>query len=105
MIELKDIDDFNDLIKSNTYVVVDFYTPSCPPCKAIAPYLEELSELYPIIEFSKVNCHGQGGDIASEFKIGAVPTFVFFSNGKKVHTVYGGDREELHSAIKQKFQV
>lgn len=105
MLEITDMDDMVNLIDRNTYVVVDFYTPSCPPCKAIAPYLDELAEMYPVISFAKVNCHGDGGEIASKYSVGAVPTFIFFHNGKKIHTVYGGDRVELHDAIKQKFST
>ena len=103
MNELKDIDELSELLHQNTYVILDFYTPTCPPCKAIAPYIDELAEEYPVISFAKVNCHGKGGEIAQEYKIGAVPTFIFFSNGKKIHTVYGGDRDELLQAIKEKF--
>ena len=103
MLELTDVDQLKDLISRNSYVVIDFYTPTCPPCKAIAPYFQELSQTYPLISFAKVNCHGDGGDIASEYAIGAVPTFIFFVNSKKVHTVHGGDRKELLSAIENKF--
>jgi thioredoxin 1 len=103
MLELKDIDELSDLLHQNTYVLLDFYTPTCPPCKAIAPYLDELAEEYSAVSFAKVNCHGEGGDIAHEYKIGAVPTFIFFASGKKIHTVHGGDRKELLQAIKEKF--
>jgi thiol-disulfide isomerase/thioredoxin len=103
MHEIRDIDELSDLLHQNSHVILDFYTPTCPPCKAIAPYLDELAEEYPLISFAKVNCHGEGGDVAHEYKIGAVPTFILFANGKKVHTVYGGDRKELLEAIKENF--
>ncbi|MBT3273469.1 MAG: thioredoxin-disulfide reductase, partial [Spirochaetales bacterium] len=39
-------DDFeNDVLKKGV-AVVDFYSTECPPCEALAPKFEGLSELY-----------------------------------------------------------
>jgi thioredoxin 1 len=102
MIDITELDQLNSLLQKNTYVLVDFYTPSCPPCQSIAPYLEELADQYPLVSFVKVNCN-TSVDIPQAYDIGAVPTFLLFTNGKKAAVKYGSNKEELLAAIKENF--
>ena len=40
------VEDFNDLIKTDKIVLVDYYANWCAPCKIMEPYLDELSLEY-----------------------------------------------------------
>jgi len=72
------------LLSSTSNVVVDFYADWCPPCRAIAPVFSRLADEHSTkgrLAFAKVNVdHVQ--DVAKEFGVTAMPTFLFFQNGK-----------------------
>jgi len=94
--------EFDKLLSSNTFVVVDFYKEDCPPCRNIAHYYNTLPALNPTITFAKIDCD-QNRELCSIYKISAVPTFLFFNSGKKIHAVYGGNRNDLGEAIEKFF--
>lgn len=82
-------------------VMVDYYATWCGPCRAIAPFYEELAATYAgKMIFLKVDCGGRGpGAINQDVKrfaqIQAFPTFHVYKSGEKVGEVRGGRREEL----------
>nr|CEG05151.1 unnamed protein product [Fusarium clavum]CEG05890.1 unnamed protein product [Fusarium clavum] len=90
-------DELQTLLSSTTYVVVDFFADWCPPCKIIAPVYESLATKHSVdnvLAFAKVNVdHVQ--DAARQYGITAMPTFLFFKDGKQV-TVNG--RAEIKGA-------
>lgn len=76
--------EFDALLKSTTNVVVDFYADWCPPCRAIAPVFSKLADKYAIpghLAFAKINVD-HVNDVAGRYGVSAMPTFVFFENGK-----------------------
>ncbi|KAI1299417.1 thioredoxin-like protein [Xylaria venustula] len=79
-------DELTALFSSSTYVAVDFYADWCPPCKAIAPIYEKLATQHAVdgvLSFAKVNVdHVQ--DAASTHGVTAMPTFMFFKEGRQV---------------------
>ena len=92
--------EFNEFIKKNEKVMIDFYTTWCGPCKTISPYFEELSKLYPNIEFAKVNCD-ENLEICQEYEISSLPTFISIQNGKIVTRVTGSNKENLKNIVSQ----
>lgn len=86
------------LINSSKPVAIDFYATWCGPCRMISPRFEALSEKFPSITFVKVDVD-QAGEIAQNMQISAMPTFVFFKDGKKVTTVVGADPTQLEAAL------
>lgn len=67
--------DFEDLITSNDFVIIDFWAPWCGPCKSFAPVYEELSEKYPDIVFAKVDTEAEQ-ELAGSFNIRSIPTLM-----------------------------
>ena len=77
---------FQTLLSTTQYVVVDFYADWCGPCKAIAPKYIELAKQHTIpnyLAFAKVNVDNVQA-LAQEYGVTAMPTFLFFKDGKKV---------------------
>ncbi|CAJ2507380.1 Uu.00g085660.m01.CDS01 [Anthostomella pinea] len=74
------------LFRSTTYVAVDFFADWCGPCKVIAPQYQALADKHAIpgvLAFAKVNVdHAQ--DAARTYGVSAMPTFMFFKEGKQV---------------------
>lgn len=73
---------FNELLNSSKYVVVDFWGKRCPPCEAMEPVIKKLAKEYEgKILFLKVNA-GANPDLSERFKVRSVPAFLFFENGR-----------------------
>merc|ERR1711931_185363 len=71
-------------------IVIDFFAVWCGPCKMIAPKLEEMSKSMDDVVFLKVDVD-ECEDLAAEFQISAMPTFVFWKNKQRVDTVTGAN--------------
>jgi thioredoxin 1 len=73
---------FQDEVKNHAgRVLIDFYTPTCPPCRAMAPTLEQIAtEQQENLKVVKIDASTEG-ELATEFGIRAVPTFVLISDG------------------------
>ncbi len=70
-------------------VLIDFYTPTCPPCRAFAPTLEAIAaEQGDKLKVVKIDASEEGG-LASEFGITAVPTFVLLNGGARKAQITG----------------
>jgi thioredoxin 1 len=78
-----------EIKQSELPVVLDAYAPWCGPCKAMAPIFEEIEkELGSSYKFAKMNVD-DARDIAIEFQILTLPTFLFIKNGEVVDRVMG----------------
>ena len=75
---------FNDIINSDSPVLVDFYSDWCGPCKMIAPVLKQLAvEVKESAKIIKVDVD-KNPQAAIRFGIKGVPTLILFKNGKQV---------------------
>ena len=78
--------DLQSLFSSTTYVAVDFFADWCPPCRQIAPIFAQLADKHAVpgqLAFAKVNVDHVGG-VAAQYRVSAMPTFLFFKEGKQV---------------------
>ncbi len=75
--------------QSSLPVLVDFYSPTCGPCRMIAPVIATLAETYAgrLLVF-KIDTSSQQMS-ASRFQIRGVPTLLFFKNGAMVDQLVG----------------
>ena len=79
----------NEVIQSNQPVLVDFWATWCPPCKAIAPAIEELAGEYDgRAKVAKLDVDDNPAT-AARFNVRSIPTLLFFQNGKVVDQIVG----------------
>lgn len=85
-----------EVLNSEKPVLVDFYADWCGPCNAMAPIVEELAtELNEKAKVGKINVD-ENLDIAVEYNVMSIPTFIIFKNGKEEKRFVGvRDKEEL----------
>lgn len=90
--------EFDDALKHDGLVVVDFFATWCGPCKMIAPLLDKFAAEYSQAKFIKVDVDEQG-EIAREYEISSMPTVLFIKNGSIVSKVLGAQPNALKEAI------
>ena len=78
--------------------VVDFFATWCGPCKAIAPHFANLATQKTNVNFVKVDVD-KSRDIAQQYQIRAMPTFIFFKNGRVIETIEGADWNRITSLV------
>ena len=88
-IQLTDDTFDKDVIQSSRPVLVDFWAPWCGPCRMLAPVVEEIAKEYTgKVKVGKINTD-EHPNAASRFKISAIPTLLFFKEGKVVEQLVG----------------
>jgi thioredoxin 1 len=94
---------FNDIIKSKTPVLVDFYADWCGPCKALAPELQKLADkMDESLRIIKINVD-KNPAAAQAYQVRGVPTLLLFQNGQLLWRTSGYMTErQLEDTIKSK---
>ena len=94
--------EFDEALKNagSKLVVVDFTASWCGPCQMIAPKFEGFSETYKDAVFYKVDVDQNTATSDAE-QIEAMPTFIFYKNGKKVDKFTGANSQKLEDMIKR----
>jgi thiol-disulfide isomerase/thioredoxin len=88
-----------EVLASETPVVLDFFSTECPPCEALAPKFEAVAEqLAGKVCFLKIFRQGNR-ELATRLGVTGSPTLLFFRGGREVAPRMSGE-EIKRSAMK-----
>ena len=84
-------------------VMVDFFSPTCGPCRMLAPTIDSMAKkFYGRIIIAKLDS-SRNQTSAAQYKIRGVPTLLFFKNGALVDQVPGALPEQELTKVLEKF--
>lgn len=94
------LNQLNKLINDYPGLIVDFWSPTCPPCMRIKPTFEAAakSNENENLVFAAVNTQ-EAPDCARAHNVNAIPNFIAFLNGKPFKNFKGANEPVLFSTI------
>ncbi|PQQ06743.1 thioredoxin H2 [Prunus yedoensis var. nudiflora] len=91
---------FNSLKDSSQLLVIDFSASWCGPCRFIEPAVHAMATQFTDVDFAKIDVD-ELSEVAQEFAVQAMPTFVLLKKGKEVDRVIGAKKDELEKKIQK----
>jgi thioredoxin 1 len=105
MAEILDVTDAtfeNEILKSATPVIIDFWAEWCAPCRAIAPIVKDLAASYSgKVKVVKMNIDENPGT-PGRYGVRAIPTVLAFKNGAVVGQITGARPKSAFEDMVQK---
>jgi thioredoxin 1 len=98
VVHIKTVEDFEQqVVQASQPVLVDFYSPTCPPCRKLSPTIEKLADQYKDqAVVAKVNVNDIP-DLAQEYGISSIPAVILFSNGQEAQRIIGYNSEQTYA--------
>ena len=78
-----------DVLKSTTPVLIDYWAEWCGPCRMVAPILDEIAGEYQgRLQIMKVNVD-ENRNVPAKYGIRGIPTLMLFKGGEVAATKVG----------------
>lgn len=103
VVELESEEQFDDLIKGNTKVVVKFTASWCQPCKKIHPFYQQKCTEFSNCNFLTVDVDDFDA-ISSKYSVSMMPTFLVIQEGSVLGTYRGSSEPGLEEFLRTHLQ-
>ncbi|MBR6655812.1 MAG: thioredoxin [Alistipes sp.] len=97
-------DNYQALTKQHELLMLDFWAPWCPPCRALGPHIEALATEYAgKVAIGKCNVD-ENAELTNKFGISGIPAIFIIKNGKVVDQQVGYCEKEVLKAKIEKWR-
>ena len=94
MLELNKENFEQEILKAEGYVLVDYWSPSCEPCKALMPHIHDLENIYgEKIKFTSLDIT-KARRLAIGQKVLGLPVIAIYKDGEKIDSVVADQATE-----------
>jgi thioredoxin 1 len=88
-VAVKTADFEKEVLQSDVPVLVDFWAPWCPPCRAIGPTLDVISEeMAGKAKIVKIDVDDEP-EVAARYGVSSIPALLLFKSGAQVGQLVG----------------
>jgi thioredoxin 2 len=102
-VELADSNFAAFISQASKPVMVDFYSPTCGPCRMLAPTIDTMAKRFlGRIIIAKLDTNSNQ-KTAAQFRIRGVPSLLFFNNGQLIDRLTGALSEQELAKLLEKF--
>lgn len=91
---------FEEVIKTDKPILIDFWASWCGPCRMMSPVIDEIAEeMGETVRVCKINIDEEK-NLAVKYNVMSIPTFIVLKNGKEVGRTIGvQDKNEIIKMI------
>lgn len=103
MLELNKENFETEVLETEGYVLVDYWSPSCEPCKALMPHVEEMEKAFgDTIKFTSLDIT-KARRLAIGQKVLGLPVIAIYKDGERIDSVVADDanKESVEALIKK----
>ena len=103
MTDIRNKEEFEKALNHSGIQVMMFTAFWCPDCMYIKPFLPEIEEEFNDLQFYSLN-RDQCMDIALEYEVMGIPSFICFKDGKEIYrfvSTLRKTKEEIEAFLSQ----
>jgi thioredoxin 1 len=78
---------FDQALKDNDLILIDFWAEWCSPCRTVSPILDEISSETGL-KIGKLNID-QNNIKTAEYEVSSIPNMILFKSGQPVKSIIG----------------